>query len=326
LDEAELVRYNIIDGKSVETTILKFNLNKALAEDPDHNLKLSPLDVITVKQVAEWDEKKKTVTISGETIFPGTYQIRKDESLSTILLRAGGFTQYSYLKGAVFTRESVRVVQQKRIDEMTEMMETELLRLSSGEALSALSPEDAQAQNQYLAGQKAVLSKLKNSRASGRVTLKLAELDEFTSSPYDLSLEDGDHLHIPIKPSTVNVVGAVYNPNAHIFDEKHPQMKNYLARSGGPTKNAEDKDIYIIRADGTVISRNGTTFLGASWDESQKRWGFWNKFENTALYPGDTILVPEKMIRPDFMKNMKDVTQILYQIAVTAGITITQVF
>jgi protein involved in polysaccharide export with SLBB domain len=325
-DEAELVRYDIIDGKTVETTILKFNVNKAIAGDPEHNLKLSPLDVITVKQVPEWNDKKKTITLTGEIVFPGTYQIRKDEALSAVLLRAGGFTGQAYLRGAVFTRESVREVQQKRIDEMTEKMESELLRLSSEEFMGALSPEDVQAQSQFLASQKAVLAKLKSSKASGRVTIRLEDIDEFTNSAFDLSIEDGDNLHIPSMPSTVNVIGAVYNPNAHIFDEKHPWMKNYLSRSGGPTKNAEDKDIYIIRADGTVISRSGGAFMGVSWNEDQKRWGFWNKFENTKLYPGDTILVPEKMIKPDFMKNMKDVTQILYQIAVTAGITITQVF
>ncbi|MBW2620709.1 MAG: hypothetical protein JRC56_05180, partial [Deltaproteobacteria bacterium] len=58
----------------------------------------------------------------------------------------------------------------------------------------------------------------------------------------------------------------------------------------------------------------------------EKRWGFWGKFEDAELYPGDTILVPEKIIRPAYLRDFKDITQILYQIAVTAGITITQVF
>ena len=326
LDEAELIRYHILNGKSVETTILKFNLKLAMAGDPGHNMKLHPLDVITVKQVPEWQDKKKSVTLSGEFVFPGTYQIRKDERLVDIINRAGGFSEAAYLKGAVFTRESVRVVQQQRIDEMARMMEADIYRLSSKEAQSALSMEDVQAQGQFIASQEGVLEKLKKSRASGRVTINLNALQDIETSRFDMTLEDQDKLHVPLKPSTVNVVGAVYNPNAHVYDTKFAEMKYYLARSGGPTKNAEEREIYIIRADGTVISKNGGSLLGVSWDEDQNRWGFFNKFENTHLYPGDTILVPEKIIKPDFMKNLKDVTQILYQIAVTAGITITQVF
>ena len=326
LDEAELVRYHIVDGKTLETTIIKFNLSLAMAGDSENNPKLYPLDVVSIKQVPEWQERKKSVKITGEVRFPGTYQIRKDERLVDLLNRAGGYTEFAYLRGAVFTRESVRKTQQQRIDEMVKMMEAELFRMSSREVKSALSIEDVQAQTQFIDSQKTVLEKLKNSRASGRVTLKLSPLDDFSTSRFDMTLEDGDTLHIPSTPSTVNVVGAVYNANAHVYDSKYAELKYYLARSGGPTKNAEEDEIYIIRADGTVISKQGGGLLGVSWDENQNRWGFWNKFENTELYPGDTILVPEKIIKPDFMKSVKDVTQILYQIAVTAGITITQVF
>ena len=326
LDEAELVRYHILDGKSVETTILKFNLKLAMTGDPGHNLELYPMDVINVKQVPEWQDKKRSVTLSGEFVFPGTYQIRKDERLVDIINRAGGFTDMAYLKGAVFTRESVRIMQQQRIDELANMMEAEIYRMSSKEVQSALSTEDIQAQSQFIASQEGVLEKLKKSHASGRVTINLSALEALETSRFDMILEDGDKLYVPQTPSTVNVLGSVYNPNAHVFDVGYPEMKYYLARSGGPTKNADEREIYIIRADGTVISKNGGSLLGVSWDEHHKRWGFWNKFENTELYPGDTILVPERIIKPDFMKNMKDVTQILYQIAVTAGITITQVF
>ena len=325
LNEAELVRYHLTDGKSVETSIIKFNLRSALLGG-EENLALYPMDVITVKQVPDWLDKKKSVMISGEVLFPGSYQIRKDEQLSDVIRRAGGYTDYRYLRGAVFTRESVRLLQQKRIDEMADKMEAEVLRLSSAESQAALSPEDVQAVSQVLASQKMIVEKLRTSKASGRVVIRLASVDELAGSRFDIILEDGDQLFIPAKPSTVNVLGAVYNPNAHIIDPERPQMKHYLARSGGPTRNADKKDVYIIRADGSVVSKNQGSILGVSWDDEENRWGFKRGFDNTALYPGDTILVPEQVKQPSFIKDMKDITQILYQIAVTAGITITQVF
>ena len=241
MDEAEIVRYTIVDGKKVEASVIRFNLEKALAGDITNNVRLSPLDVVTIKQVADWLDSRQSVTISGEVHFPGTYQIRKNEHLNDIIQRAGGFTEYAYLRGAVFGRESVRRMQQKRIDEMVAMMEAELVRVSSKEIQSALSEQDIEAQQQYLISQKAVLAKLKSSQASGRVTIKLSRLAELTDSRFDILLEDGDRLHIPKRPSTVNVLGAVYNPNAHVFDQKYPQVKHYLARSGGPTKKRGKK-------------------------------------------------------------------------------------
>jgi len=326
MDEAELVRTNIIENRQVETSVEPFNITLALNNDPVHNKKLKPLDVITVKSIPDWWGLKDEVAISGEVFFPGRYNIRKGEKISELIERAGGFTEYSYLRGAVFTRESVKKVQQQRIDEMLDRLEEDFARFSSQEAQSLLSKDEVALQGQFLAAQKALINKLKLAKASGRVILKMQPVDIFKNTPSDLKLNGGDTLNIPREPATVNVVGAVYNPNSFTYN-KDKTLRYYVAQTGGPTKNADEESIYVVRADGTVFSsRQSPSILGASWNPDYRRWGFWNNFENLPVFPGDTVLVPEKIIKPSFMREVKDITEVLYQIAVIAGITITQVF
>ena len=321
LDEAELTRFDIVEGKKVETSIIDFNIRLAQQGHLDHNLKLQPLDVVTIKAIPEWWDKKKTVLISGEVFFPGTFQIRKDESLSSVIERAGGYTEYAYMRGSVFTREMVRRTQQERINEMLKRVELEIARLSSAEAQAILSPEDVAAQNQFVAAQKMLLEKLKKTEATGRIIISLLPLKELKNSSHDMTLEDGDTLYIPKKPTTVYVLGAVYNPTALLYEEERPIIRYYLAKTGGPTENANTKYMYVIGVDGTVVSKRDKSLSSFSWNSEGKRWEFGKKFENTKLYPGDAVLVPEKIIKPRYMRDIRDITQILYQIAVTAGVT-----
>ncbi len=313
MEEAELARFSIVEGREVRTRIIQFNIRLAKENHPQHNLDLQPLDVVTIKEIPNWWDKKQSVKITGEVFFPGTYQIRKEERLSDVIARAGGFTEHAYLRGAVFTRESVRKIQQSRINDMLEKLELEVARLSSQEVQASLSQEDLAAQRQFVESQRALLEKLRDTRATGRVVIALASLPEFAGESTDMVVEGGDTLHIPKRPHTVNVIGAVHNPTALIHDEANPDLRYYLNLTGGPTENADEDLMYVIRTDGTVVSK----MTEDSW---------WKKFENTELHPGDTVLVPEKVTRTSFMRDAKDITEILYQIAVTAGITVTQIF
>ncbi|MCF8070267.1 MAG: SLBB domain-containing protein [Desulfobacterales bacterium] len=322
--EAELVRYDIADGEKFETSIVQFDLKKAMDDVSEHNLKLRAFDVVTIKQISDWNKKNLAVKITGEVVHPGTYHIQNGERLSSIIERAGGFTDKAYLRGAIFTRESSKAVQKQRINEMLQRLELDSARLSSEQSQALLSPEDATALELFISSQEALIKKLRSVEPTGRVIVSLSPLSVFSGNVSDLVLEDSDTLHVPSKPGTVNVLGAVYNPTSIIYDEKKSELKYYLAQTGGPTDNANEKFIYIVSADGTVISKAGKN--GVSWSDEEKRFGFWGSFENAKLYPGDTVLVPEKIIKPDALKNVKDVTEILYQIAVIAGITIQQVF
>jgi hypothetical protein len=205
---------------------------------------------------------------------------------------------------------------------MIKRMEVEVAQYSSKEAQAALSPEDVAAQAQFMAAQRTLIAKLKEAEPSGRVVISLLPTSVMRDASLDMVLENGDRLEVPKSPGTVNVLGAVYNPSALIFEDKKPVLGYYLLKTGGPTEEAEKDKIYVVRADGTVLAKAQTSWLGVGWSDEEKRWEFGHDFEDTPLYPGDTVLVPQKVVKPSFMKDVKDITTILYQIAVGAGVVI----
>jgi len=302
LKEAELLRYEVVDGEETKTKTVLVSLEKVLSGEED--LELKHRDHLIVRIIPDYEEKI-FVTITGEVRFPGTYGVRKGERLSSLIERAGGFTDEAYLKGAVFTRESVRKVQQERIDKLIKELEHRIAVQESGELVGIIDPEDVKVQQQLLQARKALVEKLKTVKAKGRVVIRLLPLDEFKGSPGDIALEDGDRLYVPKLMNVVNIVGEVYNPTSITYDPKHRKASYYLDKVGGPTDNADEDQIFIVKADGTVVS---TRTVG--------------NIRRVELEPGDTIAVPEKLVKRRLMKDIKDITQILYQIAVTAGVLI----
>ena len=155
---------------------------------------------------------------------------------------------------------------------------------------------------------KELIAKLMNVKVQGRIALKLDEDLNFSGSSYDVSLEDGDQLVIPARPTHVQIIGAVQNPAAFIF-EREATLKNYIGKAGGYNSEADNGRIFELKSDGTAVSKN------SSWTT-----GF--GFMSTKLDPGDTVVVPEKIDKGLWLREVKDITQILYQIAVTAGVLI----
>ncbi|HSH70974.1 MAG TPA: SLBB domain-containing protein, partial [Deferrisomatales bacterium] len=313
LAEAEIVRAEVVDGgEKVETRTIPLDLGKAMAGAPTDNLLLEPYDKLLVKQIPEWRETW-SIEIAGEVRFPGMYYVAKGEHLSSVLQRAGGYSSSAYLRGAVFARESARLRQQQRLDELRERLQQTLLRAASADVMASINPGDVGAMQQYLSAQQELLQKLKEARATGRVVVKLLPLDDLEGSTWDVALENGDKLTVPKTPQTVDVVGAVYNPTSLLWELQKPKVEHYLYKTGGPTRDAEDGEIYVVRSDGTVVS--GRSLSDASW---------WSRgIQDLDLFPGDTVLVPEKVIRAPYMRQLRDITQILYQIAITAGVAIT---
>lgn len=319
LESAELTRVTM-GGRSAGASRLEINLAKALAGDPAHNLVLEPEDALIVRGIENWLEATdRFVALKGEVKFPGTYSIAKGERMSSLIERAGGFTDKAYLKGAKFMRKSVREEQQKRMDEVIARTEQEILRKQGELAAVAASREELDATRAALEGLLKSLAKLKETRAEGRVVIRLAQLDEFRTSPYDLELMGGDILEVPQVSSVVNVMGQVYNPTTfvHLPGE---DVAHYLKDAGGATRDGEEDDMYIISADGSVLSRQQSSF-GISWSDSQRRWTF-GGFMATPLDPGDTLVVPQKLERIAWIREIKDITTILGQIALAAGVVV----
>jgi len=318
LAEAEITRL-VKGGKEVASKLIYVDLNEVLKENPAHNILLEEDDQLTIRQIPRWYVDKK-VSVMGEVKFPGAYTYQKGERLSSVLERAGGFTPDAYLLAAFFTRESVRKVQEKRIQEFIEEQERELIKEGVRLTEGALSKDEAEQRQKAMAQKKELIARLKAATVTGRVIIRLAALEKFKGSEYDLELEDGDTFLIPPTPSSVLVMGRVYNANAILYSKDKP-LNYYLSKVGGPAENADEKRIYLVRADGSVISRTQESLFGFRWDPDTSRWAS-GGFMETPIGPGDTILVPEKCERIYWSRELKDWTQILYQIAVAAGVIV----
>ncbi len=318
-EEAELTRINITPlGPQMERIVI--NPQKAIDGDPQHDILLKVDDYLFIKTVPEW-EFYRVVTIKGEVKYPGTYTVKKGERISSLIERAGGFTEEAYLRGAVFTRKSVRELQQRQLDEAINRLEQEFLSLSARTVEAALSQEEVQQQMAAAERRKDLLAKMRTAKAQGKISIKLEPLKRFKDSPYDIPLEDSDSLYIPERPDQIQVIGAVYNPSSFVYDPQG-RVASYIKKAGGFNRNAEEDDLYILRLDGTAISRREAEgFLSISWDNENKRWQT-GGFMGARLEPGDTLVVPEKVERVVWLREVKDITQILYQIAVTAGVLI----
>ncbi len=151
------------------------------------------------------------------------------------------------------------------------------------------------------------------------MVIRLAHLRLLKGSEYDIELEDGDTLHIPMRNNVVNVIGVVMSPGSHIYSEKLG-YKQYISLAGGFSHFADEDNVFVIKADGSARKLSRGFF---NWDSTRSRWevsAFGEKFGE--IEPGDTIVVPEKLEHIAWLREIKDRTQILMQIAVTAGVAV----
>jgi protein involved in polysaccharide export with SLBB domain len=302
-----------LDSESLQTKLLPFNLGRAIAgENSDDNLPLMPGDVITVFSKDDISVPRVTrqqlVRLEGEFVQSGVYEITPGETLRQFVDRVGGFTAQAYLFGAEFTRESTRSAQQKQLDDMLARLETEAERAAAIQAQKSISPDAAKLVETQVLAQRATIARLRSIRATGRIVLNVPRNGASVKELPDIPLENGDRLYVPPRPGTVSVFGAVYNPNAYLFQEGS-RAKEYLKLAGGPTRDAEEGSIYVLHANGTVLSERQTGWFGSVGSEP--------------MNPGDAVIVPEAFERFSLTRELRDWTQILYQFALgVAGLVV----
>lgn len=303
-----------IDPDTLKSSLIPFDLGKlVLNHDPSQDLLLQPSDTITVFSQADihvpLDQQTKYVSLEGEIVHAGIYSVQPGETLRDVIRRAGGFTPRAYLYGSEFDRESTRILQQQRLDEYVRTLGIEAERGTQALAISGSATgtgmSDVAASRTI--GQDLV-ARLSQVRATGRIVF---ELKPGTSNIDDLpaiSLENGDKFIVPPLPVTVNVVGAVYDQNSFLYHGGRA-VSYYLKLAGGATHDADSHRAFVIRADGSVIGRMTIKNLGA--------WG--KSFEEIRLNAGDTLVVPDKTLRPTALRNFIDTTQIFSQLALGAA-------
>jgi protein involved in polysaccharide export with SLBB domain len=296
-----------MDPGTLKTSLVPFDLGKlVLNHDASQDLALQPGDVVSVFSQADIHvplaQQTKFVRLEGEFVSSGIYSVLPGETLRQLVQRVGGLTPGSYLYGSEFTRESTRVVQQQRIDEYVQSLELSIQRGALAQASTAVSATDISSAAATSTAQKDLLTRLHQLRATGRIVLELKPESNSLDSIPDLDLQDGDQFVVPSKPATVNVVGAVYDQNTFVFGNER-RVSDYLRLAGGPNRDADRKHAFIIRADGSVFS----------WPSANGLWG--NAFLATKINPGDTLIVPEKTLRPSALRGLLDWSQVFSQLA-----------
>lgn len=302
--DADLTSYRIVDGGKVTGQRSAVRIGDALNGVRDADVALKPGDILTIHQITGWDDIGNAMTLEGEVSHPGSYGFQQGERLSSVLRRAGGLRETAYPDGAVLIRPSVRVLEEKSRAELIRQIET----TSAAARLSPnLAGTDQSATLQLIQQQQdQVLARLRSQPASGRLVIHIgAEIDQWANTDADIEVRQGDVLTIPKRPGFVLVSGQVYNASA-ITVAPGKSASWYLERAGGASQFAARKEIFIIRANGSVVGRRS----GAWYD---------GHVLSTQLEPGDVVVVPQKIVgASQFWRNLLTVAQIASSTAITA--------
>jgi protein involved in polysaccharide export with SLBB domain len=267
---------------------------------------LKPGDILAVHQLTNWENIGQSVTINGQVRYPGSYGFQDGERLSSVLRRAGSFLPNAYPMGAVLIRDQVKEVEQKSRDELVRQIETN----SAAAKLSpSLGSANASGTVQLIKDQQdQVVSDLKAHPPSGRMVIQIsADIDSWANTPADIEMRRGDVLSIPKRPGFVLVSGQVYNATALTFSPGKTAAW-YLSHAGGTNATANRKEVFVIRANGSVVGRRSAgRFDGGVL--------------STRLNPGDVVVVPQKIIGGSlFWRNLLATGQIASSVAITAGV------
>lgn len=253
----------------------------------------SAVDILLPSQ-----RQSKRVRVEGEVQRPGEYVLPEGSSVDDALRTAGGFTQAAFVFATEFTRASVQQTQQQNYERALRDLETGMARASTSQRIS--SADDATALSARNAATAQLIDRLRTLKPTGRIVL---QLEPGGSSLPDLALENGDRIYVPARPTTVGVFGSVYNAGTYLYLDNR-RLDDYLRLAGGPTKGADGEGLFMIRANGSVIS-------------GRQRAGGWfsrgGSLGEVLAEPGDTIFVPEELDKTTFTQNLKDWTQILSQ-------------
>lgn len=288
--QAEITRIVASDASKIEH--LRLDLESAMRGDLQSNITLQSKDSINVFAIPNWQENVK-VELKGELRFPGTYTIRRGETLTELLERAGGFSEFAEQKAAVFTRASIKEQEQQQLARLS----TELRR-----DIASKSFQNSVSSNTLTYDEmNKLLNDLASVEAVGRLVIDLPLIVE---NKQNLVLQDGDVLYVPSKRDSISVIGEVNYSTSHLY-KAGISVDEYIDLSGGLKDRADEDSIYIIKANGSVKIPNTGGWFAANNSEQ--------------LEPGDTIVIPMDASHMDKLTLWSTATQIVYQLGVAVA-------
>jgi protein involved in polysaccharide export with SLBB domain len=288
--DAELTRYAVVNGEQRETELVTVDLTALLRGDESADVAVMPYDYLNIKEVARW-RGEESVTLRGEVVFPGTYPIRRGETLSSVLQRAGGLTELAFPEGSIFTREELRQREREQLEVLARRVERDL---------AAISISEPNARETITTGQ-SLITQLRNAVATGRLVIRL-DLLAAGDLGADVVLKHGDQLIVPDQRQEVTVLGEVQYATSHVF-ERGLRRDDYIAKSGGLTQRADNRRVYVVRANGEVVV------------DRDRRW--FQRDNGGGIQPGDSIVVPLDVDQP--VARWSAITQIIYNLAIAAA-------
>jgi protein involved in polysaccharide export with SLBB domain len=295
--QAELTRYEVVNGESRQAELIKIDLERALAGDPSADIALRPFDYLVIKETPLWASQEE-VEIRGEVKFPGRYPIHRGETLASVMQRAGGLTDLAFADGAVFTRDELREREKKQLETLATRMEADIAQASLMAA-----QETGRDASQALTVGRSLLASLRATQPVGRLVIDLdSSMSARPGSDRDIVLKNGDSLLVPRITQEVTVLGEVQSPTSHLF-RADLSRDQYISMSGGLTQRADDDRIYVVRADGSVVTGSHSWFSGGGVD----------------IHTGDTIVAPLDTERMRPLPLWLAATSIIYNLAIAAA-------
>jgi len=296
--DAELRRYVIGATGERRTELIPVDLAAVTEGDSNANLHLLPYDYLNVKEIPAWEEQFE-VQILGEVRFPGTYPMRRGETMGSVLQRAGGLTDLAFPAGSIFTRDTLRQRERDQKEILTSRLEADL----AGMALRAAADPSASSEQAMSVGQN-LLAQLQGTQPTGRLVIDLQRIiSSENGDEFDIELRDGDVLMVPHRSQEVMVLGEVQYATSHLY-ATGTTRDNYINLSGGLTANADPKRIYVVRANGAVEARQGSR---------------WFRGSRGTMQPGDTVVVPMDTDRMPRLAQWASITQIIYNMAIAVA-------
>jgi protein involved in polysaccharide export with SLBB domain len=292
---AEVARYGVVNDEYRNTEVIDVDLDSILRGDVSADFLLQEHDNLRISKLPDWDTLW-AVLIEGEVKFPGEYRIRQGETLRSIVNRAGGLTDEAFPEGAIFLREALRKREQDQIETLARRLEADL----TSQSLES----DGAASSEIMSTGRSLLAQLRSTEAVGRLVINLqgqTDGESMANLAGDVELREGDVLLVPKRAQEITVIGESQQNASHLY---RPDLSrdDYIDLSGGLTRRADKKLIYVVRASGAIVAEGGSKFFGRS--------------SSTNILPGDTIVVPLKTDRKPPLELWGSVTQILYQAAI----------
>jgi protein involved in polysaccharide export with SLBB domain len=295
--QAELTRYEVASGGTRQAELIEIDLHKVLEGDPLADVALRPFDYLVIKETPLWTAQEE-VEVRGEVRFPGRYPIHRGETLRSVMERAGGLTDLAFVEGAIFTREELKEREKKQLETLSNRMESDLAQFSLMTA-----QETGKDAGQALTVGKSLLTSLRQMKPVGRLVIDLnRSMQAGPGSELDIVLKDGDRLLVPRVTQEVTVIGEVQSTTSHLY-RADLSRNDYIAMSGGLTPRADEDHIYVVRADGSVVTHSGNAWFSGGGVE---------------IKTGDTIVAPLDTERMRPLPLWTGVTTIIYNLAIAA--------